>query len=124
MQSNNEQKTTDSFFLRIAEEAKNNERDVNIKKNRLFISIMAEWDQAKSAFFWRQVFNTLDFKIINDLYRYIKDIINQGYPCRNPSALFVAELKNMGYYPFKKEVKNELGKSNIRDTKKDESETG
>lgn len=82
-------------------------------KNKLFHLILNRWHQHHSIFFWQKLFNSVDIEIIYDVYKHIEDLINSGYPVKNPAGLFVSHLKRLGY--IKCSVNND--KININEDK-------
>jgi hypothetical protein len=75
------------------------------EKERLLQTIVYEWKQIESVVFWRQCMIKVPFEIVRATYQNIKSLIDTGYPVNNPAAFFVASLKKMGYFPWKKEDK-------------------
>jgi len=73
------------------------------RKERLLQKIIYDWNQVKSTVFWRQCFQAVPFDVIRATYSNIQGLKDSGYPVRNPAAFFVATLKKMGHYPWKKE---------------------
>ena len=76
-------------------------------KERLLQKIIYEWNQVESTVFWRQCFQAVPFDVIRATYSNIQGLKDSGYPVRNPAAFFVATLKKMGHYPWKKEDKSD-----------------
>lgn len=88
---------------------KREESDLKLKQEmeRLKIKIMVDWEQVKSAGFWKKCFKFVPFKIIKSTHQYILNLDQSGYPVANPPGLFVTMLKKQGYYPFKEVIKSE-----------------
>jgi len=75
------------------------------QKERLKQKIMVEWKQGLSRPFWRRCFEVMPYSKILETYEFIEDLVRTGYPVINKAALFVSQLKKMGYFPFKKKGK-------------------
>lgn len=80
------------------------------EKERLLQTIIFEWKQINSVVFWRQCMIKVPFEIVRATFQNIKSLIKSGYPVNNPAAFFVSTLKKMGYFPWKKEDKQNEGK--------------
>lgn len=88
------------------------ENDENFKKRkiakaRLMQTILSDWDQSKSIFFWRQCFENVPFHVIKQIYGNIKNLASDGYQINSNAGFFVHTLKEMGYFPWKEKNNNE-----------------
>lgn len=98
---------SDSSLAKVIEIGQRKMKEQEQEKERLLQRIVFEWNQIESVVFWRQCFQAVPFDVIRATYENIKRLVETGYPVRNPSAFFVSTLKKMGYYPWKKEVKED-----------------
>lgn len=93
----------------LAQVVKNNEhraKSMDQQKERLKQRILYHWVQQGSIGFWNKCFKHVPLDVIREGYENLESLAKTGYPIRNKAALFVTNLRKMGYFPFE-EVKSE-----------------
>lgn len=99
-------KFMDNMQKRNAERLKKIEQ----KKEQLKQKILVDWNEHESRVFWNQCFQKLTLTTIQQTYDLIEGLVKSGYPVINRAALFISQLKKMGFYPWPAES-GEKGKN-------------
>ena len=92
----------DKIVTDLKRENNENFKKLEIAKARLMQTILSDWDQSKSIFFWKQCFQFVPFHIIKQLYNNIGNLAKDGYHILSKAGFFVHTLKEMGYFPWDK----------------------
>lgn len=70
------------------------------EKEKLKQKILVDWNEHESRVFWNQCFKKLTLDTIRQTYDLIEGLVKSGYPVINRAALFISQLKKMGFYPW------------------------
>lgn len=85
----------------LKKESEKNYKNREQAKACLLQTIIQDWNQASSIFFWRKCFKYVPLHIIRQVRSNIVALKKDGYSIRNEPGFFVKTLKDMGFYPFR-----------------------
>lgn len=93
----------DQTVTDLKKEANQNFKKRKHLKARLMSTIILEWKQTSSYFFWKQCFRYVPLKVIRQVYDNINMLQADGYHINSQAGFFVKTLKDQGYFPWRKE---------------------